>query len=240
MRLLVAALLLSALGACTPPGEILLVIDRNDGDDPQVFDQEGRPAAEPFEGDGDGDPEPDVSGDGDGDLEPEPPTPEPEPPPPPPPPPEPVDCTYQWMEQPTAFVDTRDWGDCPGMHLVRYDPFQNLWVAIMGCPNGRWRIYLGEDQWGDFFPAVDWAGGGQDHCELVNPTFWLDDEDDINSGNCVDCSTANMQPIVGIPAYARGWYGALFEYVDESEPAFFAADLYCGNDPTLCMFDFDG
>jgi hypothetical protein len=257
MRLLTLLLMISALVGCAPPGEILLVLERGDSDEPRVFDADGRPAERVFEGDGDGDVgdgdgdigdgdgdigdgdgdigdgdgdigdgDGDIGdgdgdiGDGDGDIE-------------------PPNCTYQWTNQPFEFVDVRG-GQCDGQALTRYDAFQNLWVGMIGCAEERWRVYLSEEQFGLYFPTVDWAGSGQDHCELVNPTFFLNNEDDINSGSCSACEATSTLPLVGLPVWARGFYGAPFEFVDESEPSYFASDLYCGNDPQQCVFDFDG
>ncbi|HEU4405166.1 MAG TPA: hypothetical protein VFS43_07735, partial [Polyangiaceae bacterium] len=105
-----------------------------------------------------------------------------------------------------------DGQDCSGQQWVRHDEGLGLWVGLTACEGGEARVYLAASPEGPFAAAADWAGHGQDHCELVNAAFTLTDEDDITSGGCADCSTGPNLPLEGLPAYARGYLGEPFAF----------------------------
>jgi len=88
-------------------------------------------------------------------------------------------------------------------------------VGVSLCSSGRYKIFLGESLDGVFYQIGDYAGHGQDHCELVNPGFTIPDEDDITSG-CADCATSaetsSYQNPVGTEGYSRGYFGEDFAF----------------------------
>ena len=64
-----------------------------------------------------------------------------------------------------------------------------------------------------FLEIADFAGHGQDHCELVNPAFKIPNEDDITSGGCTRCSVGALVDIQNVPVYARANFGQQFQRV---------------------------
>lgn len=118
---------------------------------------------------------------------------------------------FSWEAKPFALYP--DGQTCLGDQWVRYDEGLRLWVGLTTCGPDETRIYLAASPEGPFAAAADWAGHGQDHCELVNASFTLTNEDDITSGGCTECSTGPNMPLEGRPAYARGNLGEPFVYV---------------------------
>ncbi|MCU0656817.1 MAG: hypothetical protein MUF64_16660, partial [Polyangiaceae bacterium] len=99
-------------------------------------------------------------------------------------------------------IDTPpDGQSCEGPSFVRWSSEQNLWVGAVSCGDGSVRLYLAESEQGPFLPALDIAGHGQDHCELLVPGFTLGNEDDIASGSCASCSTGPNIAIEGKAGY---------------------------------------
>ena len=66
---------------------------------------------------------------------------------------------------------------------------------------------------GSRWPIADYAGHGQDHCELVNPVSTLPNEDDITSSGCASCSTGPLFDFIGVPVYVRAVIGEPFARV---------------------------
>jgi len=71
---------------------------------------------------------------------------------------------------------------------VTFNEAYKMWVGAELCTASSYKLYLGASKGGVFYPISDGGGHGQDHCELVNPTFTLPNDDDITSGTCKDCS----------------------------------------------------
>jgi hypothetical protein len=118
---------------------------------------------------------------------------------------------------------------CDGPGFVRWSSEQNLWVGVVSCGNGAVRLYLSESEQGPFLPALDTAGHGQDHCELLVPGFTLGNEDDIASGSCSSCSTGANVALEGVPGYARSQLGEPFVYVPETSAwSYQTSRLSCG------------
>ncbi len=113
---------------------------------------------------------------------------------------------------------TRDPSPCSGDRLVRYDERYDLWVGVALCTDDTYKLYLSDARDGEYLQVGDWAGHGQDHCELVNPEFTIPNEDDITSGGCLDCATSAdrswYENPVGTAGYGRGSFGEPFERVD--------------------------
>ncbi|WP_437826897.1 hypothetical protein [Sorangium sp. So ce1153] len=118
---------------------------------------------------------------------------------------------FSWEAKPFALYP--DEQTCLGDQWVRYDAGLGLWVGLTTCAIDETRVYLAASPEGTFAAAADWAGHGQDHCELVNAAFTLTNEDDITSGGCTDCSTGPNLPLEGLPAFARGNLGEPFSFV---------------------------
>jgi hypothetical protein len=111
----------------------------------------------------------------------------------------------------------------------RFDPAQGLWVGVVECssPTG-FRIFLSDPAFGDWRPATDGAGHGQDHCELVDPAFRIPDEDDITSGGCASCTAGGLVFSRG-PVYARHRFGECFtEETAVMDWPWLTSVIYCG------------
>lgn len=103
---------------------------------------------------------------------------------------------------------------CTGARYVRFDPHYNLFVGAILCSDSKhYKLYASDQKTGPFLEIADYAGHGQDHCELVNPAFTMPDEDDITSGGCTTCSVGPLVDINGVPIYARASFGQPFERV---------------------------
>jgi hypothetical protein len=123
---------------------------------------------------------------------------------------------------------------CDGPQFRRFDAGQGLWVGLVSCAQGGARFYLSEDEDGRYLPATDWAGHGQDFCELVDPGFTLGNEDDINSGSCSTCSTSVNVPLEGIEVYTRGVLGEQFERSEAPQWSYQTSVVQCAWMPNEC------
>jgi hypothetical protein len=112
---------------------------------------------------------------------------------------------------PASFDFPDDGMSCDGRQYSRVVPEQGLWLGLVACGDGSMRFYLSESEAGPFYQATDWAGHGQDHCELVRPGFVLPNEDEITTG-CAECSTGPNYPLEYVPAYGRGYAGEPFTF----------------------------
>jgi hypothetical protein len=121
------------------------------------------------------------------------------------PPPGGWECS-QFMTPP---VDT----PCTGERFVKFLPTYKKFVGVILCSPERYKILLADTKEGPFFEVADDSGGGQDHCELVNPSFKLPNEDDITSGGCATCYIGGgfMTPISG-NGYSRSHFGDPFKF----------------------------
>jgi hypothetical protein len=103
---------------------------------------------------------------------------------------------------------------CTGERFIRRDDHYGVWVGAILCGSSRsYKLYMSQTRDDPFLEIADYAGHGQDHCELVNPAFTIPDEDDIQSGGCSDCSLGSLVDPVGVPVYARAKFGQPFERV---------------------------
>lgn len=115
--------------------------------------------------------------------------------------------------QPGDFLTLTPPG-CTGARFVRHDARYGAYVGaiLCGAPN-RYKLYMSRARDARFLEIADYAGHGQDHCELVNPAFTIPDEDDITSGGCTSCAVGDLVDIQGVPVYARATFGQQFERV---------------------------
>lgn len=111
---------------------------------------------------------------------------------------------------------------CTGERYVRRDDHYGVWVGAILCSGAnQYKLYMSKTRNEPFLEVADFAGHGQDHCELVNPAFKIPDEDDITSGGCTTCSVGSLVDVDGVPVFARAQFGQPFQRVQ----ARFWADL---------------
>jgi hypothetical protein len=109
---------------------------------------------------------------------------------------------------------------CNGPRYARYFPGFSLWVGAILCNASRYKLFLSSTKDGTFYQIGDYAGHGQDHCELVNLNFTIPNEDDIKSG-CASCDVGPLvfsDPGLG-PGWSRAWFGDCFAF-EASWPQF--------------------
>ena len=119
---------------------------------------------------------------------------------------------------------------CTGARFVRHDDHYGVWVGAILCGrDDHYKLYMSEQRDDRFLQIADYAGFGQDHCELVNPAFTIPDEDDITSGGCTACSLGQLIDVDGPPVYARARFGQPFMRVTSTYWADLTTDVYaCG------------
>lgn len=108
-------------------------------------------------------------------------------------------------------------GPCHGAQLVKYNPRYKLYVGAALCSAERYKLFLSAGPRGPFYEIADTAGNGQDHCELVNPSFSIPNEDDIRSGGCLNCEVSSVIDPIGTLAYVRARAGEPFSLVTTSD-----------------------
>jgi hypothetical protein len=119
---------------------------------------------------------------------------------------------------------------CAGPRFVRRDEHYNAWVGAIQCRTAdRYKLYMSGALGEPFLEIADYAGHGQDHCELVNPRFTIPNEDDITSGGCTNCSLGPLVDVDGVPVYARAKFGEPFQRVQATYWADLTTTFYaCG------------
>jgi hypothetical protein len=144
------------------------------------------------------------------------------------------DLTTGWVE--LGFAFPTDALACSGQQAVRFDATQGLYVGLVSCGDGFVRMYLSDNLEGPFLPALDLAGHGQDHCELIKPGFTLPNEDDIQSGGCPGCDTSINLPLEGVAGYARAFLGEPFQSVNPTgQWSWQTSRIDCDVDLTICV-----
>lgn len=122
------------------------------------------------------------------------------------------DGSTGWVLQDFATSD----GDpaCDGQRLVRFAADYQAWVGAVLCGSAeRYKLYMSQTQRGTYHQIADYAGHGQDHCELVNPRFLIPNEDEITSGGCAECAVGELVDVIDVPVFARARFGESFEQV---------------------------
>lgn len=144
------------------------------------------------------------------------------------------DPTTEWVQ--TTFTYPPDALSCAGDQFIHYEPRAGLWVGVVSCGGTAYRIYLSESESGEYLPAMDTAGHGQDHCELLDPTFTIPNEDDITSGGCAACSTSRNLPLEGVPGWYRAVFGTAFTFIASTgEWSWQTSQLDCAVDLATCV-----
>jgi hypothetical protein len=137
-----------------------------------------------------------------------------------------------WRRYPFASPESVE-TPCTGDRFIKYSMTYSKWVGVSLCSATRYKIFLGDDPSSSFYEIGDYAGHGQDHCELVNPAFRIPNEDDVTSGGCVTCDIDSehvFEPPVGSQGWSRAVFGEPFEF-EASWPEFnlYTAHWYeCG------------
>jgi cysteine-rich repeat protein len=116
---------------------------------------------------------------------------------------------YDWQPFNFHFGPTQT--PCIGARYVRFSAEYGRYVGLSLCSPERYKIYLGDSLQGTFYQLGDYAGHGQDHCELVNPAFTIPNEDDVTSG-CPSCAVGDMTNPVGTKGYSRAVFGEAFSF----------------------------
>lgn len=104
--------------------------------------------------------------------------------------------------------------DCDGDRYVKYVPEDDVWVGAILCSPTRYKLVMSDARDGLYLELTDYAGHGQDHCELLDPAFTIPNEDDITSG-CPSCSIGSNYVANGPKAYNRGYFGEEFSIVSD-------------------------
>ena len=136
----------------------------------------------------------------------------------------PFSCDH-WRDEMFSYPD--DGISCRGgVHQVRFDEQQQLWIGISRCGGGaNTRLYLSFDG-AEYFPAVDTSGQGEDHCELIEPSWApLSDDQDITSGGCTGCALSGSRDVTGA-VFLRARSGEPFAYSPDSTGV--VSRLNCG------------
>ncbi len=118
---------------------------------------------------------------------------------------------------------------CTGARYIRHDDQYGVWVGAILCGPNSYKLYMSDVADAPFLEIADYAGHGQDHCELVNPAFTIPDEDDITSGGCTTCSVGDLVDPIGVPVFARAQFGEPFARVTSQFWADLTTTVYsCG------------
>jgi len=133
----------------------------------------------------------------------------------------------QWKKY--SFSFPQDVLSCKGEQLVRFSEKYKLYTGLTLCnETDEFRLYISRDLDGEYLPATDTGGHGQDHCELVNPTFTLPNTDNINSGGCKSCATSRNLPLEHMDVWARSNIGKPFKQVRSGTWSYQTSRLKCG------------
>ena len=113
--------------------------------------------------------------------------------------------------EPAMFTATGT-NHCFGPRYVGFSLKYQLWIGAELCntTGTEYKLFLSPVKDGVYHEIADFAGHGQDHCELVNPAFTIPNEDDITSGGCTTCMVFGLFDVIGDPVFARANFGQPF------------------------------
>jgi hypothetical protein len=118
---------------------------------------------------------------------------------------------------------------CFGQNFVKFVPAYQKWVGARLCSSDRYKLFLADTREGAFIELADTAGHGQDHCELINPSFLITSEDDIQSGGCRTCDIGPNGSVEGQPVFARARFGQNFQLASSASAGTRSAEwIECG------------
>lgn len=120
--------------------------------------------------------------------------------------------TTTWVASEFQTVGTPP--PCSGVRHTHYVPAYDKWVGAIRCGGNpyRYKLYMSDKADGTYYELADYSYHGEDHCELVNPTFTLPVDGDIRSGGCTTCALGSLTDPIGVPVYVRGYFGNSFEF----------------------------
>jgi hypothetical protein len=120
--------------------------------------------------------------------------------------------TSMWTK--SAFDVSSDvTSGCGGAHYVRFNAQYNKWIGAVLCKPDEYKLYLAEREAGPYHPMADVSGGGDDHCELVNPNMRMRSTDAIDPATCSGCGITAYKPWSwpgDVPVYTRAGFGDPF------------------------------
>lgn len=129
----------------------------------------------------------------------------------PPPPPTGSAAVTSWK---AYTFTTKKTPPCSGNRYIGYSQKYGAWVGAVLCGSSTtYKLYMSGTETGTYLQIADYAGHGQDQCELINPTFTLPNEDDITSGTCKNCAIGGVVDVQDEQVYARSRLGELFTSV---------------------------
>ena len=93
-----------------------------------------------------------------------------------------------------------------------------LWVKVVRCKSpGRYDLFLGPTASGPFSKIGDDNLSGQDHCELVNPSFTMADDATMSVGQVEYGGAVYEYPAAyGVSVYHRAHIGQAFQFAADA------------------------
>jgi hypothetical protein len=140
---------------------------------------------------------------------------------------------------------------CSGERFVTFHSGYQKFIGVILCSPTIYKIVMGSSLSSPFFNIGDTAGGGQDHCELVNPDFSIPNEDDITSGGCSLCDLGPSDSVKGGAGFIRAKFGEDFAFDNKWIPNYITPSFYecgialpvidegCAPDPSCVFIDRD-
>jgi peptidoglycan hydrolase-like protein with peptidoglycan-binding domain len=111
----------------------------------------------------------------------------------------------------SVFSTYNNQQDCSGDKYIGYSQKYAAWVGAQLCEdNTKYKLYMSDSENGTYYQIADTGGHGQDHCELVNQSFTIPNDDEITSGTCKTCSLGAMFDVQNEPVYVRSKIGENF------------------------------
>lgn len=119
---------------------------------------------------------------------------------------------------------------CSGARYVGYSAKYGTWVGAQLCgSSSKYKLYMSSSEQGVYYQIADYGGHGQDHCELINSTFTIPNDDDITSGTCKNCSLGSLVDVQNEQVFARSRLGEPFRQVTSVDWGDLTTDSYsCG------------
>lgn len=119
-----------------------------------------------------------------------------------------------------------------GQYVAQSPKYPGAWIGAESCNDAtddQYKLYMSDSENGTYYQIADTAGHGQDHCELVNPSFSIPNEDDIKSGGCATCDIQNMNDPQQELVFSRANFGQPFRLVKSSVWSDLSSQIYkCG------------
>jgi PKD repeat protein len=119
---------------------------------------------------------------------------------------------------------------CTGPTLTGFSERYGVWVGAQLCGSSNtYKLYMSTAQNGTYYQIVDYGGHGQDHCELINPSFTIPNDDDITSGTCKNCAVGGLVDVQNETVFVRSRIGEPFTQATAAFWGDLTTDTYtCG------------